>query len=181
LIDVNDDNRDREERRHEEKQREEPERQRREGAKDDVSHHEHLRSGDYRRWLAHGGYVVDAEIGHTANNDEASALAAGQFDKQVWQQQALETVQEAQQSLWALILRLSGCHNSAAEEEFLSSLLAVTTISADDENTLSTIDSRIRSSEMNYRFPDLTKELRLLRSKVENYRLVREIVAKADD
>jgi hypothetical protein len=93
----------------------------------------------------------------------------------------LETVYEAQQSLWGSILCLSSVHNSAAEKAFLSSCLTVTTISADDENTLTTIDGHIRSSEMNYRFSDLTRELRLLRSKVENYRLVREIVKKGDD
>ena len=174
---MNDENRDRAGRRREKKQREEPEHQRREGAKDDVRYHEHLRSGDCRRGLALG-YGVDAEVGLIARNNEASALAAGQFDKQVWQQQALETVEEAQQSLWALILRLSSRHHSAAEEKFLSSLLAVATISADDEDTLSTIDGHIRASEMNDRFPDLSKELRLLKSKVDNYRLVREIVEK---
>jgi hypothetical protein len=113
--------------------------------------------------------------------DEASVLAEGQFDKLVWQQEALETVYEAQQSLWTSILRLTSGHNSAAETAFLSSLLTVTTISADDENTLMAIDGHVRSSEMNSRFSDLTRELRLLRSKVENYRLVREIVEKADD
>ena len=166
--DVNNDNRDREGRRLKEKQSEEPERQRGERAKDDANLYENLRIG------------VAAEVGQTAKNDEASALAAGQFDEQIWQQQALETVQEAQQSLWALILRLSSCHHSAAEKGFLSSLLALTTISADDENTLSSIDGHIRSSEMSDHFPDLTKELRLLRSTVENYRLVREIVEKRD-
>ena len=177
---MSDDNRDREEPRHEEKQCEEPEGQRRARAEDKVRYREHLKSGHYRRWLARSDYGADAEIEQTAKIDEASALAAGQFDKQVWQQQALETVQEAQQSLWALILCLSSCQNSAAEREFLSSLLAVTTISADDENTLNSIDRHLRSSETKDRFPDLTKELRLLRSKVENYRLVREIVEKAD-
>jgi hypothetical protein len=43
---------------------------------------------------------------------------------------------------------------------------------------LSTIDGHIRSSERYYRFSDLTKDLRSLKSKVENYRLVREIVEK---
>ena len=178
---MNDENRGPEERRREERQPEEAERQRRERAENDTSYHEGLRSGDYSRRLARRDYVVDAEAGRAAKIDEASALAAGQFDKQVWQQEALETVYEAQQSLWASILRLSSGHNSAAETAFLSSLLTVTTISADDENTLSTIDGHIRSSEVNYRFSDLTRELRLLRSKVENYRLVREIVEKADD
>ena len=154
---MNDENRGPKERRREERQREEPERQPRRG------------------------YVVDAEAGRPAKVDEASALAAGQFDKQVWQHEALDTVYEAQQSLWASILRLSSGHNSAAETAFLSSLLTVTTISADDENTLSTIDGQIRSSEVNDRFSDLTRELRLLRSKVEEYRLVREIVKKGDD
>jgi hypothetical protein len=93
----------------------------------------------------------------------------------------LDNVYEAQQSLWALILRLRSGHNSAAEEAFLSSLLTVTTISAEDENTLSTIDRQIRSSEMNYRFSDLTKELKLLRSNVENYRLIMEIVERGDN
>ena len=141
---------------------------------------EGLRSGDNSRRLARRDYVVDPEVGGTANVDEASTLAAGQFDKQVWQQEALETVYEAQQSLWASILRLTSGHNSAAEKAFLSNLLTVTTISADDENTLSTIDGHIRSCEMNHRFSDLTRELRLLRSKVEEYRLVREIVSKGD-
>jgi hypothetical protein len=138
---------------------------------------EGLRSGDNSRRLARCDYVVDPEVGGTANVDEASALA-GQFDKLVWQQEALETVYEAQQSLWASILRLTSGQNSAAETEFLSSLLSVTTISADDENTLSTIDGQIRSSEVNHRLSDLTRELRVLRSKVEEYRLVREIVKK---
>jgi hypothetical protein len=178
---VNDEDRDREERRRVEKQREDAERQRRERAEDDAIYHEGLRSGDYGRWVARRGYVVDAEARKVVKVDEASSLAEGPFDKQVWQQEALETVYEAQQSLWASILRLSSRHNSAAEKAFLSSLLTVSTLSADDENTLSTIDGHIRSSEMNYRFSDLTKELRLLRSKVENYRLVREIVTKGDD
>jgi hypothetical protein len=178
---VNDQNRGPKERRREEGQHEETERQRRERAEDDASSHEGVRSGDNSRWLAPRGYIVDAEAGRAAKVDEASALAAGQFDKQVWQQEALDNVYEAQQSLWASILRLSSGHNSAAEEAFLSSLLTVTTISADDENTLITIDGQIRSSEMNHRFSDLTKELRSLRSKVENYRLVREIAKKEDD
>jgi hypothetical protein len=112
---------------------------------------------------------------------EASALAAGPFDKQVWQQEAMEAVYEAQQSLWASILRLSSPHNSPREKAFLSNLLSVPTLSAEDENTLSTIDGHIRSSEMNYRFSDLTKDLRWLKSKVEGYRLVKEIVEKGDD
>jgi len=177
---VNDENRGPERRRREERQREEAERQRRERAENDTSFHEGLGSGDRSRWLARRDYVVDAEVARDANVDEASALA-GQFDKQVWQQEALETVYEAQQSLWASILRLTSGNNSAAEKAFLSSLLTVTTISADDENTLSTIDGQIRSSEVNHRFSDLTRELRLLRSKVEEYRLVSEIVNKGDD
>jgi hypothetical protein len=178
---VNDENRGPERRRREERQREEAERQRRERPENDTGLHEGLESGDRSRRLARRDYVVDPEVGGAAKVDEASALAAGQFDKQVWQQEALETVYEAQQSLWASILRLTSGHNSAAETAFLSSLLTVTTISADDENTLSTIDGQIRSSEVNYRFSDLTRELRLLRSKVEEYRLVREIVKKGDD
>jgi hypothetical protein len=173
---VNDENREREE-----KQPEEAEPQRGEHAKDDASYHEGVRGGDYSRWLARRGYAVDAGAGRAAKVDEASALAAGQFDKQVWQQEALDNVYEAQQALWASILRLSSGHNSAAEKASLTSLLTVTTISGDDENTLSAIDAHIRSSEMNSRFSDLTRELRLLRSKVENYRLVREIVKKEDD
>jgi hypothetical protein len=181
VIDVDDENRGRAPQRREKRQREQLEGQRSEGAKDDNSYHEHLRSGDYRRCLSRGGDAVDAEVGQTGQTDEASALAAGQFDKQVWQQLALETVQEAQQALWALILRLKRRDNTAAEKEFLSSLLALTLISVDDENTLSTIDGSIRSSEKNFRFPDLTNELRSLRSKVENYRLVTEIVEKEHD
>jgi hypothetical protein len=178
---VNDEDRDREERRRVEKQCEDAERQRREHASDDAIYHEGLRSGDYGRWVARRGYMVDPEARQVVKGDEASALAEGPFDKQVWQQEALETVYEAQQSLWASILRLSSHHNSAEEKAFLSSLLTVTTLSADDENTLSTIDGHIRSSEMNYRFSDLTKELRSVRSKVENYWLVREIVEKGHD
>ena len=178
---MNDENRGPEERRREERLREEAERQHRGRAENDTTYHEGLRSGAYSRRLARRDYVVDAEAGRAAKVDEASALAAGQFDKQVWQQETLETVYEAQQSLWASILRLSSGHNSAAETAFLSSLLTITTISADDENTLSAIDEHIRSSEVNYRFSDLTRELRLLRSKVENYRLVREIAKKGDD
>jgi hypothetical protein len=173
---VNDENRGPEERRREDRQRDAAQRHRRERAEDDASYHEGLRSGDYSGWPSRHSYEVDAEAGQATKVDETSALAEGQFDKQVWQQEALETVYEAQQSLWALILRLSSRQNSAAEKAFLNSLLTVTTISADDENTLSTIDGQIRSSETNYRFSDLTKELRSLRSKVENYRLVREIV-----
>ena len=178
---MNDENRGPEERRREERLHEEAERQRRGRAENDTTYHEGLRSGAYSRRLARRDYVVDPEAGRAAKVDEASALAAGQFDKQVWQQETLDTVYEAQQSLWASILRLSSGHNSAAETAFLSSLLTVTTISADDENTLSAIDEHIRSSEVNYRFSDLTRELRLLRSKVENYRLVREIAKKGDD
>jgi hypothetical protein len=178
---VNDEDRDREERRRVEKQREDAERQRRERPEHDVIYHEGLKSGDDGRWVARRGYVVDVEARQVVKVDEASALAEGPFDKQVWQQEAWETVYEAQQSLWASILRLSSHDNSAAEKAFLSSLLTVTTLSADDENTLSTIDEHIRSSEMNYRFSDLTKELRSVRSKVENYWLVREIVEKGHD
>jgi len=178
---VNHEDRKREERTREERQRDEAERQRRKRPEDDAIYHEGLKSGDYGPWVARRGYVVDPEARHSVKVDEASALAAGPFDKQVWQQEALETVYEAQQSLWASILRLSSRDNSAKEKAFLSSLLTVTTLSADDENILSTIDGHIRSSEMNYRFSDLTKELRLVRSKVENYRLVREIVEKGDD
>jgi hypothetical protein len=175
---VGDDNRDPEERGREDRRREKAKCQRRERAEDGASYHEASRAGDYSRWLARRGYEVDAEAERVAKVDEASALAAGQFDKQVWQQEALDTVYEAQQSLWASILRLSSRHNSAPEKAFLSSLLTVTTLSADDEHTLRMIDRQIRSSEMNYRFSDLTEELRLLRSKIENYRLVREIVEK---
>jgi hypothetical protein len=178
---VNDENRGPEERRREGRPLEEAERRRRERAGSDTIFQESLRSGDHSSWPARRDDVVDAEAGRAAKVDEASALAEGQFDKQVWQEEALETVYEAQQSLWASILRLSAGHNSAAETAFLSSLLTVTTISADDENTLSAIDRHIRSSELNDRFSDLTSELRLLRSKVENYRLVREIVEKGDD
>jgi hypothetical protein len=178
---VSDENRDCEERRREERQREEEERRRRENAEDDVISHEGLRSGGYGRWRAGRGYASPAhasEVSQGGGLDEASVLAAGSFDKQVWQQEALEAVYEAQQSLWASILRLSSSHNSAAEKAFLSMLLTVTTLSADDENMLSTIDGQIRSSEKTYRFSDLTKDLRSLKSKVENYRLVREIVEK---
>jgi hypothetical protein len=180
VIDVDNDNRDRARRRRGKKPREQAGRQSREGTKDNT-YPEYLRSDNYRPWSSRGGDPADAEVGQTAKTDEGSALAAGQFDKQVWQQLALEAVQEAQQSLWALILRLERCDNSAAEKEFLSSLLGLTIISADDEDTLSTIDGSIRSSEKNSRFPDLTNELRSLRSKVENYRLVSEIAEKEDD
>ena len=178
---MNDENRGPKERKREERQRGETECQRRERAENDTIFQEGLRSDDYSSWLARRDCVVDAEAGRAAKVDEASVLAEGQFDKQVWQQEALDNVYEAQQSLWASILRLSSGHNSAAEKASLTSLLTVTTISADDGNTLSTIDAHIRSSEMNSRFSDLTRELRLLRSKVENYRLVREIVKKGDD
>jgi hypothetical protein len=170
---VKEENRGPAERRREERPPEAAKRQRRERAEDNASPPDD--------WLSRRGSVVDAEAGRAAKLDEASALAAGQFDKQVWLQEALDTVYEAQQSLWASILRLSSRHNSTAEEAFLSSLLTVTTMSADDENTLSTIDGQIHSSELNHRFSDLTKELRLLRSKIENYRLVREIVKKGED
>ena len=164
---MNDENRGPEERRRKERQPEKAERRQRERAENDASYHEGLRSGDHSRGLARRDYVVDPEVGRAAKVDEASALAEGQFDKQVWQQEALETVYEAQQSLWASILRLSGGHNSAAETAFLSSLLTVTTISADDENTLSAIDGTSAQVKLNDRFSDLTRELRLLRSKVE--------------
>jgi hypothetical protein len=178
---VNDEKRDPEERRYERRPREPTERQREERAEEDHNYGAGSRSGDSNGRLSRHGYEVNAESGRAAKTDEASALSAGQFDKQVWQQEALDNVYEAQQSLWASILRLSSRHNSAAEKAFLSRVLTVTTINADDEKMLSTIDGQIRSSEMNYRFSDLTKELRLLRSKVENYRLVREIVKKEDD
>jgi hypothetical protein len=180
---VNDEDRDPEERRREERPPEEAEHQPSERAEEeDAIRHKGLRSHDYGRRIARRGYVVDTAVRQTVKVDEASALAAGPFDKQVWQQEALETVYEAQQSLWASILRLSSGHNSAEEKAFLSGLLNVTTLSADDENTLSTIDGHIRStSEMNHRFSELTKELRGIRSKIENYRLVREIVEKGDD
>ena len=178
---MSDENRGPEERRREDRQRDAAESRRRGRPEHDASSDEGLRSGDYSGRPSRHVDVVGAEVGRAAKVDEASALAAGQFDKQVWQQEALDNVYEAQQSLWALILRLSSGHNSAADEAFLSSLLTVTAINADDENNLSTIDRQIRSSEMNRRFSDLTKELKLLRSKIENYRLVREIVKKGED
>ena len=178
---MNDENRVLGERRREDRQSDAAARQRRERTEDDPSYHEGSRSGDYSRRLARHGQVVNAESGRAAKTDEASALSAGQFDKQVWQQEALDNVYEAQQSLWGLILRLSSRHSSAAEKVFLSGVLTLSTISPEDENTLSTIDGQIRSSATNHRFSDLTKELRLLRSKVENYRLVREIAKKEDD
>ena len=175
---MSDENRGPEERRREDRQRDAAESQRRERAGDDASSDEGLRSGDYSGRPSRHADVVGAEVGRAAKVDEASALAAGQFDKQVWQEEALDDVYEAQQSLWALILRLSSGRHSATEEAFLSSLLTVTTLSADDENTLRTIDRQIRSSEMNDRFSDLTKELKLLRSNIENYRLIMEIVER---
>ena len=90
----------------------------------------------------------------------------------------MEAVYEGQQSLWASILHLKSTHNSPDEEAFLSNLVTLTTLSADDENALSTIDRHIRASEMNYRFSGLTEDLRWIKSKVEDYRLVREIVEK---
>jgi hypothetical protein len=180
---VSDENRDRQERRRKERQREEEERRRKESAENGAIYHEGLRSGDHGRWLARRGYASPphaSEVSQGRGLDEASVLAAGPFDKQVWQQEALEAIFEAQQSLWASILHLSGPHNSPEEKAFLSNLITVTTLSADDENALSTIDQHILSSEMNYRFSDLSKDLRWLRSKVEDYRLVREIVERGD-
>ena len=102
----------------------------------------------------------------------------GPIDKQAWQQEAMEAVYEAQQSLWASILHLSGPHNSSWETGFLNDLITSTTLSADDENVLHTIDRHIYSSEMNYRFSDLTKDLRWLKSKIEEYRLVKEMASQ---
>ena len=170
--------RDREERRREETRREEEERQRRKRLEDDSIFHEGLRSGDYGLWFARRGYKSPAETAPAAQVDEASVLAAGPFDKQVWQQEAMEAVYEAQQSLWASILRLSSADNSPEEKAFLSNLITLTTLSADDEDALGTIDQHILSSELNHRFSDLTKDLRWIKSKVEDYRLVREIVEK---
>ena len=174
---MSDEDRDREERRREETRREEEERQRRKRAEDDRIFHEGLRSGDYSRWLARRGYESPAEAAQAAEVDEASALA-GPFDKQTWLQETMEAVYEGQQSLWASILHLKSTHNSPDEEAFLSNLVTLTTLSADDENALSTIDRHIRASEMNYRFSGLTEDLRWIKSKVEDYRLVREIVEK---
>ena len=175
---MSDEDRDRDERRHDGRRREEEEHQRRKRAEDDAVYHQALRSGDYGRWLARRGYVSPAEAAPAAEVDEASVLAAGLFDKQVWREEAMEAVYEAQQSLWASILHLSSPQDSPEEKAFLSNLTTVTTLSADDENALTTIDQHILSSEMNYRFSDLTKDLRWLKSKVEGYRLVREIVEK---
>ena len=152
--------------------------QRRKGAEDDAIYHEGLRSGDYRRWFARRGYVSSAdasEVGQAAD-DEASVV--GPIDKQAWQQEAMEAVYEAQQSLWASILHLSGSHNSSWETGFLNDLITATTLSADDENVLHTIDRHIYSSEMNYRFSDLTRDLRWLKSKIEEYRLVKEMASQ---
>lgn len=175
---MSDMDRDRDERGHDVRRREEEEHQRRKRAEDDAVYHEGLRSGDYGRWLARRGYKSPAETAQAAQVDEASVLAAGPFDKQVWQQEAMESVYEAQQSLWTSILHLSSANNSPEEKAFLSNLITLTTLSADDENALGTIDQHILSSELNHRFSDLTKDLRWLRSKVESYRLVREIVEK---
>jgi hypothetical protein len=57
-------------------------------------------------------------------------------------------------------------------------LITATTLSADDKNILHTIDRHIYSSEMNYRFSDLTKDLRWLKSKIEEYRLVKEMASQ---
>jgi hypothetical protein len=175
---MNDEDRNREERRREEKQREAEELQHRKGAEDDAIYYEGLRSGDYSRWLARRGYVSPAdasEVGQTVD-DEASVV--GPIDKQAWQDEAMEAVYEAQQSLWASILHLSGPHNSSWETGILNDLLTATTLSADDENILNTIDRHIYSSEMNDRFSDLTNDLRWLKSKIEEYRLVKEMASR---
>jgi hypothetical protein len=52
---MNDEDRNREERRGEEKRREAEEFQHRKGAEDDAIYHESLRSGDNSRWLARRG------------------------------------------------------------------------------------------------------------------------------
>ena len=166
---MNDEDRNREERRREEKQREAEELQHRKGAEDDAIYHEGLRSGDYSRWLARRGYMSSAD-------DEASVVEP--IDKQAWQQEAMEAVYEAQQSLWTSILHLSGPLNSSWETGFLNDLITATTLSADDENILHTIDRHIYSSEMNYRFSDLTKDLRWLKSKIEEYLLVKEMASQ---
>jgi hypothetical protein len=166
---MNDEDRNREERRREEKQREAEELQHRKGAEDDAIYHEGLRSGDYSRWLARRSYMSSAD-------DEASVVEP--IDKQAWQDEAMEAVYEAQQSLWASILHLSGPHNSSWETGILNDLITATTLSADDENILHTIDRHIYSSEMNYRFSDLTKDLRWLKSKIEEYRLVKEMASQ---
>jgi hypothetical protein len=179
---MRDQDRDRDERKRDDRRREEEEHQRSQRAEDDAVYHEGLRSGDYSRWLVRRGYVSSAEAAEArqaAEVDEAAALAAGPFDKQVWRQEAMEAVYEAQQSLWASILHFSSPHNSSEEKAFLSNLIRLTTLSADDENALSTIDQYILLSETNYyRFSDLTKDLRQLKSKVEDYRLVKEIAEK---
>ena len=166
---MNDEDRNREERRREEKQREAEELQHRKGAEDDAIYHEGLRSGDYSRWLTRRGYMSSAD-------DEASVVEP--IYKQAWQQEAMEAVYEAQQSLWASILHLSGSHNSSWDTGILNDLITATTLSADDENILHTIDRHIYSSEMNYRFSDLTKDLRWLKSKIEEYRLVKEMASQ---
>ena len=165
---MNDEDRNREKRRREEKQREAEELQHRKGAEDDAIYHEGLRSGDYSRWLARRGYCRPLMM----------RLCGEPIDKQAWQQEAMEAVYEAQQSLWASILHLSGPHNSSWETGILNDLITATTLSADDENILHTIDRHIYSSEMNYRFSDLTKDLRWLKSKIEEYRLVKEMASR---
>jgi hypothetical protein len=91
---MNDEDRNREERRGEEKRREAEELQHGKGAGDDAIYHEGLRSGDYSRWLARRGYVSSAaasEVGQSAD-DEASVIRP--IDKQAWQQETMEALSD---------------------------------------------------------------------------------------
>jgi hypothetical protein len=168
----------RKERRRQERQREQEELRKRKTAKGDAILHGGLKNGAHRSQLASGGYLSaeeTAEVRKAATDDVSMRVAP--IDKQAWQQEAMEAVYEAQQSLWTAILHLSGPHNSSRETQFLNDINTAATLSADDENALRAVDRHIRSSEMNSRFSVLTKDLKWLKAKIEEYQLVKAMGA----
>jgi hypothetical protein len=170
-------NRHRKERRREDTQPEQEELRKRNAVRDDAILKGDLKSG-HRGWRARHGYLSaaePAEVGKAATDDVSIRVAP--IDKQAWLQQAIEAVYEAQQSLWSSILHLSGPHNSSRETQFLTDVNTAATLSADDENALRAIDRHIRSSEMNSRFSVLTKDLKWLKSKIEEYQLIKAMGA----
>lgn len=168
----------RKERRREERQREHEEFRKRKAAKGDAILDGGLQSGVGRSQLASGGSLSAEETAgvRKAATDDVSMRVAP-IDKQAWQQQAMEAVYEAQQSLWSSILHLSGPHNSSRETQLLTDVNTAATLSADDENALRAVDRHIRSSEMNSRFSVLTKDLKWLKAKIEEYQLVKAMGA----
>jgi hypothetical protein len=176
---MKEEDRNREERRREERQREDEEVQHRQTAEDDPIYHEGLRSGDRCHWLAKRGYISSIESSEKRQGpDDEVSMVIAPIDKQAWRQEAMEAVYEAQQSLWASILYLSRTRDSSRETRLLNEVVTATTLSADDENSVGTLDRYIQSTETDYRFSDLAKDLRWLKSKIEEYRLVKEIGAE---